>query len=110
MVKPVNPQEALALKQNLMPDYVIEAFNEVIAEKLDAYMRSQFTQKEVVARILSKAPKDAEGDPMISSAEIYRGKWLDVEQLYIQQGWVVRYDKPAYNESYDAFFVFEQKR
>ena len=100
MVKPITPKEALKLKASTFPDGVIEAFNEVIAKNLDQGY-STFKQKEVLKAIALKmgATQDATCE----------NGWLDVEDIYRKAGWVVEYDKPAYNESYDATFTFSTK-
>ena len=41
--------------------------------------------------------------------DIFDNHWLDVEDLYRKNGWKVDYDKPGYNESYNAYFVFSAK-
>ena len=40
--------------------------------------------------------------------EIFNKGWLNIEEVYRSAGWKVNYDKPAYNESYDAYFTFER--
>jgi hypothetical protein len=96
--KPITPAEVVKLKVTLIPDLVIEAFNELIAENYSGGY-SSFTEKKVVARIVKKG---------ISSTEAYANHWLDVEDLYRSIGWKVEYDKPGYNESYDATFTFKK--
>lgn len=36
--------------------------------------------------------------------------WVDFEDLYRKQGWKVVYDKPAYCETYKAYFVLSKKK
>ncbi len=98
--KPVTPKEVVNLKKSLIPDAVIESFNELIAEK---YLggSSTFKQKDVVARMVKKG---------VLSEEIYKNGWLDVEDIFEKAGWKVEYDKPGYNESYDATFTFSKKK
>lgn len=35
---------------------------------------------------------------------------LDVEDVYRAAGWEVTYDKPGYNETYDATFTFRSAK
>ena len=35
---------------------------------------------------------------------------MDFEDLYRKSGWSVSYDKPAYNENYDAFLIFNKRK
>ncbi len=98
-VKPLTPSEVVTLKKALIPDEAIESFNELIAENfLGGY--SQFSQKKVVARMVKKG---------LSEKDIYANGWLDVEDIYRKAGWKVEYDKPGYNESYEATFSFSKK-
>lgn len=102
MSGPISPDEVAALRQKTLPPEVFEAFNELIAEDFDG--RSAIVmQNAVVARIMNKL--DIE-----SRQIIYNKKYLDVEEVYRQAGWKVEYDKPAYNESYEASFKFIKKQ
>jgi len=96
--KPITPAEVVKLKVALIPDKIIEAFNELIAENYSGEY-SSFTEKRVVARIVKKG---------ISSSEVYANHWLDVEDVYRKGGWKVEYDKPGYNEDYEATFTFKK--
>jgi hypothetical protein len=101
MVKPITPDEVVTVKKAMLPDDVIEAWNEVIAEhwKNDG---SYFSQKEIVKRLVEKLN--------ISSTEVFDKSYLDVEDIYEECGWKVDYDKPAYNESYPATFEFTKPK
>jgi hypothetical protein len=99
-VEAISPEEVVAKKKSLMPDEAIEAFNEMIAENLSC-SRASVRQDEVVKRMVSKGLK---------KNEIYEKGWLDVEEIFRAKGWKVAYDKPGYNESYEAYFVFSAKR
>ncbi len=87
-------------KATLIPDKVIEAFNEMIAQNC-SNGSSTFTQKEVVALIVSKG---------IDEDQLLDNRWLDVEGIYRKADWSVKYDKPGFNETYDATFTFSKKR
>jgi hypothetical protein len=100
MTKPIKPSEVLVLKKALLPPEVIEVFNELIAENFSGGS-SEFTQKEACLRLATKLN--------ISEADIYRLKFLDVEGIYRKEGWKVVYDKPGYNETYNATFTFSKK-
>ncbi len=102
-IKPIKPSEVVDLKKNLFPDFVIEAFNELIAKNF-RNKESTFKQSEVVKLILEKSTTN------ICQNDIYENSWLDVEDAYRSEGWSVEYDKPGYNESYPATFTFKVKR
>lgn len=93
-VKPIRPEEIV----KSVPDAVIESFNELIAERISG-REARVSQKDVVRRICQKMS-------LASDEIIFRNHWLDVESLYIAAGWDVKYDKPAYNETGEASFLF----
>jgi hypothetical protein len=100
-MKPISPSEAREKKVTTFPDGVIEAFNEAILEAFDG-KRATVLQKDVLARICSKLD--------VESGYVYARKWLDVEQVFEDAGWSVKYDKPSYGDSnFDAYFVFEKE-
>ncbi len=102
MTKPIKPDEVSDEKNKNIPEFIIRAFNELIVENWTG-SSSTFLQKEAMARALSI-------DSTYSSQEIFKKKWFDVENLYRKQGWKVEYDKPGYNESYEANFTFRRKQ
>lgn len=102
MKKPISPSEVMGLKATLIPDEVIEAFNELIA-KHASDGRSNFTKSEAISLILRKLPD-------CTSAQLHAERWLDVEDIYRSAGWEVKYDRPGYNEDYEARFVFSRPK
>lgn len=102
MTKPITPDEVVSKKAESIPPAVVEAFNELVAEKWDG-TRAIVTVQDAVSRILKK-------NPTIAPGSIFDNHWLDVEGVYRKAGWVVSYDQPAYNESYLAHFVFSKHR
>ncbi len=98
-VKPITPSQAEKLKSSSIPDAVIEAFNELIAEKLNG-RHATVMQKEAVRRIKTKMK--------VTNDELFYNGWMDVEPIFRKAGWKVTYDKPAYNESYEPSFQFSK--
>lgn len=98
-VGPIRPEDALPAKRESIPEVVFEAFNELIIRDLTASGHSIVRQGEVVALIESKG---------LPRAKLFMNNWLDVEPYYREVGWEVVYDKPAYNESYEATFSFRK--
>jgi hypothetical protein len=98
-VKPISPNDVVKLKKNTIPDEVFEAFNELIARNFDGNS-STFRLSTVIELIVSKGR---------ASKEIHSNHWLDVEPVYREEGWLVEYDGPGYNESYPATFTFKVK-
>lgn len=96
-MKPITPKEVVKKKKEQIPPEVLEAFDELIAENWNGHC-STFSQKDVSALIRAKLKGD------------FPIKYLDVEDIYRKAGWKVDYDKPGYNESYDASFEFSKRR
>lgn len=106
MTKPIGPDDVVALRAVTVPDFVIDAFNACIAREFDG-SSAKVLKCDVIDEILKRMPND--GTAVDRSAVIYRERWLDIEPLYRAEGWDVTYDKPGYNESYAAFFVFRRR-
>lgn len=99
---PIKPEDVLALKKTQIPPEVFEAFNELIIEKL-AGRCAVLKQEDVVDRILKKLNRE----PMnVTRSRIFDEGWLQIEKVYTEQGWVVEYDRPGFNETYPAVFKF----
>ena len=104
MTKPITPGEvSLDVSK---PPQVVEAFNELIRELWDGH-QAIILQSEAVTRIHNKTgwPRDH----IYAKSDIGRSM-LDVEPLYREAGWIVEYDKPAYNEDYEPRFTFKKGR
>jgi hypothetical protein len=101
MSKPYSPEEAREAHTATIPDVVFEAFNAEIVRNLDKGGYAKVLQKDVVARIVNAG---------IPRKELFDRHWLNVERFYEQQGWKVDYDRPGYDETYDAFFEFQRRR
>jgi hypothetical protein len=110
-VKPLKPDEAVALKETQFPDEVIEAFNEMIAQRLKRGC-AEFQLKEVKKLIIDKfVASGSLGTKKRStiSSRICEQEWLDVEDIYRKEGWKVVYDSPGWDEHYEPFFRFKKK-
>ncbi|MFA6421911.1 MAG: hypothetical protein WCV92_00700 [Candidatus Buchananbacteria bacterium] len=98
-VAPIKPSDVAKQKQASFPNEVLEAFNQLIAEKFNNGYAT-IRQDDVVAILVAKG---------LNRPEIFKKGWLDVEGIYRKAGWKVAYDKPAYNESYPATFTFSKR-
>jgi len=105
--QPIKPDEVTALKQQLLPDFVLKAFNELIAEKWDGN-RSVIYVEEAKQRIESKMPVTEISDSYVFGK--CDNNWLDVEPIYLAAGWSVAFDKPGYNETGRAYYTFKKGR
>lgn len=102
-MKPISPDEISNNLAEILPHAVISAINNLLKDSYRGHGSVTIKQKDVVAEIMRL-------NPAITKEEIFAKKYLDIEQLYSRNGWVVKYDKPAYDENYDAFFEFTAKR
>lgn len=99
--KPITPHEIDSAKAKVIPPMVIEAFNDLIALNWDG-QSAVVSQKEVVESILIRC---GDSTPMTSQDVMDKG-YLNIETLYENAGWEVKYDKPGFNESYTPTFTF----
>lgn len=100
MTKPIRPSEVASRKREKIPAEVIEVFNQQITEKFDGN-QARIVQDDVVALLEQKG---------LNRQEVFDRNWLDVEDIFHKAGWEVEYDKPGFNESYKAFFIFRRPR
>lgn len=100
-VKPFTPEDVERTFNDNLPDFVIEAVNELLAENFSGKGISiRLQQDDIVKRIMEKGEiKERE--------EVFEKHYLDFEALYRKNGWKVTYDKPGYNETYEAYFEFK---
>lgn len=101
-INPLKPKDVSDLVESRIPVEVIESVNEMIREKWNGYS-AYFLEKDLVNLIMTKMPEGT------TSKDLYTKHYLDFENLYRKEGWEVYYDKPGFNESYDASFMFKLK-
>jgi hypothetical protein len=106
-MKPIRPEEVIDKKRESLPHQVIEVFNEFIAERWNGYC-SSFKQKDIEKVIVKRLNIGRVTQKQYTAEDLYKKNWMDVEDIYRKAGWIVRYDKPGYNESYDATFEFRR--
>jgi hypothetical protein len=99
-INPIRPSEVLSAKISRIPKESIAAFNDAIVSNWDgtrATIRQTDICEEVAARI------------GVSRKAVFDNHWLDVEGIFRIAGRDVRYDKPGFNEGYEATFTFTKK-
>lgn len=102
MILPISPQEAAKSVKAVIPECIIAATNKLLVKNLNG-KSAKILQDEIVKEVC--ADKD---DPDAFREQIFANKWLDIEETYRKVGWKVTYDKPAYYETYSAYFIFEK--
>lgn len=99
--RPIKPEEVPKLLCNTIPPEVFDVFNKYIA--------LNYSNGGPVIVYQSDVVNDLVATGKFSRDEIFDKGYLNVEPAYRDNGWKVRYDKPAYNESYAAYFEFIPK-
>lgn len=107
-IKPLSPNEALAGKITAIPPFVIAAVNQLLTERFSG-RSCTIRQNEVVELAQKIASETAPTFEAIDKHVFFDRHWLDFEVIYQKEGWSVIYDKPAYNETYEAFWTFSRK-
>ena len=95
---PITPAEAMKAKTQAILSEVFQVFDELITRNISLTGTAKGYQDEAVTMITSKLN--------IHRSVVFANKWMDVEEAYRQAGWLVEYDKPAYYENYEAYYMF----
>ena len=106
-MKAFSPAEVRKHKGNVIPAEILDATNDLLAARYTPGRKISIKLKDIVE--LAKEKMRAAGNPE-ANENFYDKNWMDIESLYEDAGWKVSFDKPGYNESYDAFFDFSEKR
>lgn len=104
-VAPISPAEAEKAHCGTIPDSIIDAFNKLIVKHYKPILKEAVVKQDEVLDMVCGDPDSGK----LKRADVFSNHWLDVEDIYREQGWNVDYDKPAYNETYDPYFVFSIK-
>lgn len=106
-VKPISFDDFEKQYEKHIPDFVIEAVNKLLLKSWDG-SSATITQNSIINAMIR--PQEYSEMPTSEFRRmIFDEHWLDFENLYRENGWDVYYDKPGYNETYDAYFVFKKK-
>lgn len=106
-VKPISPDEAYKERVFSIPDEIIEAVNNLLIKNVSKGGYATILQKDIEALALGKFLANGK---VVSVSSMYENNWFDFEDLFRAAGWKVEYDRPAYNESYDASFKFSKAK
>ena len=84
MIHLITPEEAEKAKISSIPDYVFQAFNELLAENFVGNVGTIIYQHEVLKRIINIYPYIIEDDKDSIVNSLFVNHWLDVEKIYEQ--------------------------
>jgi hypothetical protein len=100
MSGPIKPKEVQEQREASIPEEVFEVFNDLIKKNWSGHSATVM-QGDAAHLICQKLN--------ITSTKLYENGWMDVENAYRKAGWKVEYDKPGYNETYEANYRFTKK-
>lgn len=100
MSGPIKPDEVVSAKRAAIPEFVYDVFNALITEHWDGRV-AKVLQEDAQTGIAALC--------RVSDSEVLKRGWLDIEAIYAEAGWVVKYDKPGYNETYEPYFLFKKR-
>ena len=103
MVKPLAPADVVSARAVLFPDFVLKTWNTAIAKNWTG-IQSRIEQDDMVYELIAASPSH------IDRGDVFNNHWLDIEDVYRAEGWVVEYVKPAYNDSYYAHYIFKKTK
>jgi hypothetical protein len=100
-ITPIRPEEVDAVKARSLPQEVLAIVNNLILANWNG-SRAVVTRSDLIDRIITAL--------RISRQDIFDRGYLDIEGAYRLAGWDVEYDKPGFNESYNATFIFSKPK
>ena len=109
MIHLITPEEAEKARKSSIPDYVFQAFNELLAENFYD-VGTIIYQHEVLKRIINLYPSIIENDKDSIVNSLFVNHWLDVEKFYQRAGWEVTFREPTYYEDFDPYYKFIPKK
>lgn len=81
---------------------MIKVVNELLRQHFDG-STAVILQLDILSGFLALEPE-------YTSRRVFDEKLMDFEAVYRQQGWLVAYEKPGYNERGSAFFTFKSPK
>ena len=107
-MKVYTPEDVMNKRNEMIPDFVITAFNDLLTENYqedETIMFAYIEQEDVIRKILEYSKDDE-----LTREIIFKKHYLDIENLYRNNGWEVDYKKPMADEYFKAYFVFKSKK
>lgn len=101
MIEPIKPSDIAQAKQKAIPEAVIQVVNDILARKF-TNGKATIKQNEIINELVANHG--------MTRNHIFENGCLNFEEIYRAQGWIVKYDKPAYYENYDAYFEFREDK
>lgn len=102
IVTPISPDEIMDNLDKIIPQYVIQSVNDILKQRFRGDSGVKMTVNELVTKIQTKKN--------ISKQTILDEKYLDFEPLYRDNGWVVEFNTPSRDESYESYYFFTKNK
>lgn len=99
MSGPIKPKEVGKRKNASIPEEVFTVFNDLIVKHWDEDGKFAEIKQGEALSLIARA-MDYTRETVIDKG------LLDVESAYRKAGWKVDYDRPGFNETYEATFRF----
>lgn len=97
---PITPAEAFKKREELIPEFVYTAINNLITKEYKHKNVSfDLYKRKIINEII------AIGN--VTEEEIYENGWLDFESVYSKYGWQVIYEAPDWGEVIHRFYRFK---
>lgn len=115
MPKILKRSDIVEYKSGMIPSYIFEAFNDLIAKNFDG-TQSVIKQEEAVNYIIKKARESGivlnkvlmfEEKVKEFKENLFSKRFLDIEPYYRKEGWQVTFEKPAYCENFEPYWTFK---
>ena len=98
-IRPITPAQVVKEKSECIPPIIIDVFNKLITRKF-TNGSARVTQDEAIQAITARMD--------VSRHQLFESGWLNIEEIYREQGWLVQYIRPDYTESFPAYFTFKE--
>ena len=95
-IAPASPSDIERRWLDRIPSEIFSVINDILVEKWNGWGEKICIKQDEILDRLNSAKR----------GDVFKYHWLDIEPFYRSSGWTVGYNKPAYNESYDAYFIF----
>lgn len=95
---PISPSQVAEKKRQIMPE-VIDIFSDLIARNF-SNGSATVKAKDATAKICEVLG--------VTRDVVYSNHYLDVEEVFREVGWKVKYEQPDYTENFDSYFEFRK--
>lgn len=100
-INPISPNDVQACMNGLIPDAVIEIFNEAIVAKFDG-TSARVTVESVVPVICERLG--------CARNRVFDSHWLDIEDIFKKAGWSVEWHKAPYYSMSPSYWIFTKTK